>query len=85
MLVTFGTKRVNTGFVQIFGSKILKDFGQPFFQNNNFFPDSRLSNRSSIETLKNAGTKLFFMMRTRGLGRLGGIVGSFLQMILDRK
>ena len=37
MLVTFGTKRVNAGFVQISGSKILKDFGQPFFQNNNFF------------------------------------------------
>ena len=37
MLVTFGTKRVNTGLVQIFGSKILKDFGQPFFQNNIFF------------------------------------------------
>ena len=46
MLVTFGTKRVNTGFVQIFGSKILKDFDQPFFQNNNvFFQNSRLSNR----------------------------------------
>ena len=37
MLVTFGTKMVNTGFVQIFGSKILKDFDQPFFQNNNVF------------------------------------------------
>ena len=37
MLVTFGTKRVNTVFVQIFGSKILKDFGQPFFQQYFFF------------------------------------------------
>ena len=64
MLVTFGTKRANTGFVQIFGSKILKDFDQPIFQNNNvFFQNSRLSNRWSIEVLKNAGTELFFMMR----------------------
>ena len=59
MLVTFGTNRVNTGFVQIFGSKILKDFGQPFFQSNNFFPHSRLSNRSSIETLKTREQSFF--------------------------
>ena len=37
-----------------------KIFFQTFSQNNDsFFPDSGLSNRWSIETLKNAGTKLF--------------------------
>ena len=29
--------------------------------------------------------RCYLPARTRGLGRLGGIVGSFLQMILDRK
>ena len=34
MLVTFGNKRVNTGFVQIFGSKRL---WPAFFPKQNFF------------------------------------------------
>ena len=34
----------NSGFVQIFGSKI-QVFFQTFFQNNIFLPDSKLSNR----------------------------------------
>ena len=54
-----------SGFVQISGSKI-----QDFFQNNNFFPDSRLSNRSSIETLKKRRNKAFTTMRCKRTGEI---------------
>ena len=36
----------------------LQEFSQTSFQNNTSFPDSRLSNRWSMETLKNVGAKL---------------------------
>ena len=44
--------------IQIFGSKI-HDFSRPFSKTIFLFPDSRLSNRWSIETLKNDETLLF--------------------------
>ena len=59
-----------TGFVQIFASKI-QGFFQTFFQNKNFFfPDLRLSNRLSIETLKNTETKLFLRCAANVRARL---------------
>ena len=66
LYVNIGAKRINkrpkdwnlpwlTGFVQLFGSKI-----QDFFKNNTlFFPDVRLTNRCSIETLKTQETSFF--------------------------
>ena len=55
------------GFAQTFGSKI-QDFCQTF-QNNNFFPDSRLSNRWSIDLLKKTQEQSFFHDALQTYGR----------------
>ena len=52
-------------FMQIFGSKI-QDFSLTFFPKHQFlFPDWRLSNRWSIEILKNAKNQASFMMHCK--------------------
>ena len=52
---------VYTGYVQIFGSKI-QDFFPDYFQNNGLFSQTQGYQIIiwSKETLKNAGTRLFF-------------------------
>ena len=59
--------RVRTNF-WIQNSRLWPDF----FQNNNFFPDSRLSNRWSIDLFlkKNHRNKAFFMMRCKRTGEI---------------
>ena len=57
------------GLIQIFESKI-QDFFQTFFSKQWFlFPDTRLSNRWSKETLKNLGSKGFLQDALQTYGR----------------
>ena len=57
--MTFVTQSLFPGNVQIFGSKKFKIFSTLFPKQLFLLPDSRLSNRWAIETLKKAGTKLY--------------------------
>ena len=59
MLVTFGTKRVNTGFVQIFGSKILR-LWPAFFPKQQFFSRLKVMKLVINRDLKKRGNKAFF-------------------------
>ena len=58
------------GSYRVFGSEI-QDFLQTFLPKQLFlFPDSRLSNRWSVETLKDARNKAFFVLRCKHTGEI---------------